>query len=252
MFARAIAIHQKTGKPRDIVWNRWVARPIASLMLVGIERTRLSPNQATLLSLLLFAASGVTLALDLTTRGLVLGMVLLQSSYVFDCVDGQLARLRSASSPVGAHLDYLADELKALTLITATSLRLFQTDPQWPWLVEGILGVLLTAFGLTLTTFVRRPVYRAATGANVDLGAGDYGDGLPTAAPTPRPLPIRLIESAGHFIIHYPSHITLFAIANRMDWFLHAYLAVNAAHAGRTLLGVFLRLGRKSLPRDTP
>ena len=52
-------------------------------------------------------------------------MVVLELSYVLDCVDGQLARLRGTSSPVGAHFDFLMDELKAFLLVGATAARLW-------------------------------------------------------------------------------------------------------------------------------
>jgi hypothetical protein len=36
------------------------------------------------------------------------------------------------------------------------------------------------------------------------------------------------------------------ALANRIDLFLHAYALMNAAYAGRALLGITLRLGRRA------
>jgi phosphatidylglycerophosphate synthase len=37
--------------------------------------------------------------------------LVLELSYILDCTDGQLARLKHQTSPVGAHLDFLMDEL---------------------------------------------------------------------------------------------------------------------------------------------
>ena len=66
-------------------------------------------------------------------------------------------------------------------------------------------------------------------------GAGDYGEGFAAAAPTRRS-PLALVEAVGRFVVHYPSYIVFVALANRMDLFLHAYLAMNAAYAARALL----------------
>ena len=56
---------------------------------------------------------------------------------MLDCVDGQLARLRGTSSPIGAHLDFLMDELKAFLLVAAAGVRLWRETNQPFWLLEG-------------------------------------------------------------------------------------------------------------------
>lgn len=261
MLARARQIHAATRKPRDILWNRAVARPLASLALTGLERTRVTPNQITLASLALFLVAGGLLVALPGAPGLWAGVLVLQVSYVLDCADGQLARLRASPSAVGAHLDFTVDTLKALWLIAAIATRLsFAGAPGplagWPWLLEGTLGLVAAGFGLTLTTFVRRPEYRAATGAPVHMGAGDYRtpEAAQAAAPEQEhparaaPWPLRAILAGGQFILHYPSHILAFAIADRLDLMLHVYLAAHAAHAGRTLAQVVWRLGWRPRP----
>jgi len=100
------------------------------------------------------------------------------------------------------------------------------------------------AGAISLTTFMRRPEYAAATGAAVAKGAGDYGEGFAAAAPTRRS-PLALVEAIGRFVVHYPSYIVFVALANRMDLFLHAYLAMNAAYAARALLTIGRALGRR-------
>ena len=92
---------------------------------------------------------------------------------------------------------------------------------------------------------MRRPEYAAATGATVSQGTGDYGEGFAEKAPPARRSPLALVEAVGRFIVHYPSHIWLVALVNRMDWFLHAYVVMNAAYAARALLGIMRSLGRK-------
>jgi hypothetical protein len=110
------------------------------------------------------------------------------------------------------------------------------------------------ASGISLTSFVRRPEYRAATGAPPPRTAGDYGDGAGAYAQAPEPprslarRAVGLVESIGRFLIHYPSYLVLVAIVNRLDIFLHVYLAVNAAYAARAMLGVALKLGRSPRP----
>jgi phosphatidylglycerophosphate synthase len=244
MLAAVADAYRRTKKPRDILWNRFVARPLAAVLLVPLARTRVTPNQVTLATLVVFLAGGAMLALC-PGYGALLGAVgILELSYVLDCVDGQLARWKGVSSPVGAHLDFLMDEIKAFVLVAAVALRLWRASNATSWLVEGLLGLVAVATAISLTTFVRRPEYAAATGAAVSHGAGDYGEGFDAKPAKPSRSPAALVLALGSFLAHYPSYIVFVALANRMDLFLHVYVGLHAAQSARALLGVTLKLGR--------
>jgi phosphatidylserine synthase len=244
VLSAAADIYRRTRKPNDIIWNRLVARPLAAVLVVPLARTGITPNQVTFLTLPVFLAGAVVLALLPSWGALVGGAAIIELSYVLDCADGQLARLKGTSSPVGAHLDFLMDELKAFALIAAIAIRLWMPAHDARWLLEGLGGLVIVAAAISLTTFVRRPEYAAATGKAVSHGTGDYGEGFEQKAPARRS-PLALVEALGRFIVHYPSHIWLVALVNRIDIFLHAYLLMNAAYAARAFLSVTLSLGRK-------
>ena len=245
VFSEIADVYRKTKKPKDILWNRFVARPLAAVLLVPLAKSRITPNQITFLSLLTFVAAMVMLALQRGHLGLVAAVLVLELSYVLDCTDGQLARLKHKASPVGAHLDFLMDELKAFLLVAATGIRLWQADSHEFWLVESLLGLAVVASAISLTTFIRRPEYLAATGAARPPSAGDYGEGFAAEQKPARAASlVGLVEDLGRFLIHYPSYMVLVAIADQLDVFLHVYLAINAAYAARSLLGVALKLGR--------
>jgi phosphatidylglycerophosphate synthase len=248
IFSEVADAYRRTRKPKDILWNRFVARPLAAVFLVPLARTQVTPNQVTFLTLVIFVAGALMLAMMPSWRALIAAVAVLELSYVLDCVDGQLARLKGLSSPVGAHLDFLMDELKAFILVAAVGARLWLGGGDARYLVEALLGLVAVASAISLTTFVRRPEYAAATGASVGRGAGDYGDGfsVDAAAAPARLSPVRLLETLGRFLIHYPSYILFVALANRIDLFLHVYLAINAAYAARALLGVAGKLGRRA------
>jgi phosphatidylglycerophosphate synthase len=246
-----VEAYRRTAKPKDIPWNRFVARPLAAVLLPGLAPSRITPNQITFASLAVFLIAAAML-MALPGHGALIGaIVVLELSYVLDCVDGQLARLRGTSSPVGAHLDFLMDEIKAFVLVAAVAVRLWRADPGpggvW-FLVEGLVALAAVASAISLTTFVRRPEYVSATGAAPPPASGDYGAGLPGAEPpkprSPAARVIGAVEALGRLVIHYPSYLVLVALVDRLDLFLHAYLAVNAAHAARCLAGVARKLGK--------
>ena len=68
MLADVVDAYRRTKKPRDILWNRFVARPIAAALLVPLARTRVTPNQVTFATLVVFVAGAAMLALC-PTRG---------------------------------------------------------------------------------------------------------------------------------------------------------------------------------------
>jgi phosphatidylglycerophosphate synthase len=251
LFSEIAEAYRQTKKPHDLLWNRFVARPLAAVLLVPLSKTRCTPNQITFASLGVFMlAAGLMVALP-GYAGLLVTVAVIELSYVLDCVDGQLARMRKTSSPVGAHLDFLMDELKAFLLVAAVGARLWRDQGRVEWLIEALAGLVVVASAISLTTFVRRPEYLQVTGAPRPRTAGDYGDGLyqETAPAAPRSLVSRafgLVETFARFLIHYPSYIIFVAAFDRLDLFLHVYLALNAAYAARTMLAMLRKLGRSA------
>lgn len=246
-FSKVAETYRQTSKPHDIVWNRLVARPLASVVLVPLSATSITPNQITFASFFVFLVAAFLMALVPGWGGFLMAVVAIEGSYVLDCVDGQLARKKGLSSPVGAHLDFLMDELKAYVLVAASGIRLWQADNEPLWLLEAVLGLCAVASGIGLTTFIRRPEVMHATGRSIPQSSGDYGEGF--AAVNNKPVhrsPLSYIEGLGKFLIHYPSYLPFIALANRLDLFLHVYIAINAAYAVRILAGVFVKLGRQS------
>jgi hypothetical protein len=88
--------------------NQLVNRPLAFLAAKILQKLKATPNFVTLLSLLSGVSSGF-----IFSRGrypdILLAALLLQFMIIFDCADGQLARLTNRSSKLGRILDSLAD-----------------------------------------------------------------------------------------------------------------------------------------------
>jgi phosphatidylglycerophosphate synthase len=242
MFASIADAYRRTQKPKDIFWNKYVARPAAAVLLVPLEKSPVTPNQVTFASLVFFAAAVAILVAMPGHAGLIAAVLVIELSYVLDCADGQLARLRGTSTPIGAHLDFLMDELKAFLLVAGCGVRLSWEKGQDSWMLEGLVGLVLVASAISLTTFVRRPEYVGSGPKPVT--AGDYGEGF-LQAPARRG-PLALVEALGKFVMHYPSYLVYVAIFDRLDLFLHVYVGINALHAARSLLGIMRKLGRRA------
>jgi phosphatidylglycerophosphate synthase len=239
MWNDVVAIYRASKKRKDINWwTEWVCRPPAAVVVYFLRSTAVTPNQVTFLSAVVAAGSGLMFALLPGHLWLVLAALVFEFSFVLDCADGQLARLRRVSSPLGHLLDFLMDELKAMFVFACVAYRLWHGTGEDIYLVAGLGGLFALASGLTLTSFMRRPEYGAPP---------PTADGQPavvTSRRGPLGLVVTALEHGARIVVHYPSYIWLVALADRIDIYFWAYAAVNVLYLARCLLSVFLRLGR--------
>lgn len=224
-------VYLRTRKVPDFWWNLYVCRPLAAVLVACLEKTRVTPDQITLVSFAVaVAAAGVLLTWP-GYLGLVTGVLVLEASYVLDCTDGMLARLRGTASPAGHLLDFLMDELKAFALVGAVAVRLYREHAQVVFLLLGIAGLVTLAMGIAITSFQRRP---------------EIAGPRPTSAGLPSPQSslhraAKAGESVGKFLIHYPSYIWLPAALGRIEFFLVPYVAIHAAYAVRSIAWLAVR-----------
>jgi hypothetical protein len=180
--------------------------------------------------------------------GLWIGVVVYELSYVFDKVDGMLARSRGVQSPTGHLLDFLMDEIKAFLLLAAMATGAYLQTGRVDLLFWGLGGVVCLASGIGMTTFQRRPEVLAAAAAPTSvLADADAPASAAPAASAPQRSPARsavgLAEAVGRFFIHYPSYIWLAAVLSDARIYLYPYVAVNVLYCARSMLGLLLRYG---------
>lgn len=246
MWSEIAAIYRASKKKRDINWfTEWVARPPAAVVVYALRNTRITPNQVTFGSAIIAAVACAMFALLPGHGWLIAAALVFELSFVLDCADGQLARLRRVASPVGHQLDFLMDELKAMLLLTTVTVRLWQETADARLLVVGLLALFCLAAGLSLTSFTRRPEYGAKPptedGQPAEVGGRA---GLAGLVLTP-------LEHAARIVVHYPQYLWLCAVVNRIDIYFWAYASVNALYFAKTLLSILFRLGRFA-PRSRP
>lgn len=239
MIREVADIYRASKKKKDINWwTEWVCRPPAAFFVYLLQGTRVTPNQVTILSALICAGAG---AMYITLPGhlwVVMATVVFELSFVFDCVDGQLARVRKVASPLGHLFDFLMDEIKAMLLFGCITIRLWIDSGDERFLVVGLAALFALASGISMTSFMRRP---------------EYGAPPPTADGQPAVIArrtgavgfvISALEHLARTVVHYPSYIWLCAAFNRIDIFFWIYSGVNVLYLARTSLVLLLKLGR--------
>jgi hypothetical protein len=104
--------------------NLWFNRPLAYAFVALVYRTPITPNQVTVLSIVVgFAAAGCWWHGG--PASMVWGGVLLWASAILDGADGILARAKQQFSPLGRALDGSADLIVALVVAVAAGHHLW-------------------------------------------------------------------------------------------------------------------------------
>ncbi len=131
----------------------WVHRPPAYVLARLLLPTPVSPNAVTCASIAFGLAAGAAIFASFPWH-LALAGVLIFSSAVLDCCDGQLARLRKSSSAFGRMLDGVADLVVSSVVVGGGAwlvLRKFH-DPLWLLAVSSVLTFITIITGSFHTT----------------------------------------------------------------------------------------------------
>jgi phosphatidylglycerophosphate synthase len=247
MLGRPADVYRLTRKKHDQVWNTWVMRPLAAVFVATIHRTRITPNQITLFSLFVAITGSAIFALFPTFNGGLLAVLVLELAYLFDCADGMLARYKKLASPTGHLFDFFVDEQKAVLLVAVIGLHLHRKGgigidgTRWAagstgFLIAAALGAVVVASGIGLTNFIRRPELSGeATKAEAHYETHAQPGSKSIGA---------LVMMFLRFLNHYPSHIWIFALADRLDAFFWMYISLNFLYLARGWLGLIVRFGK--------
>lgn len=250
MLSTAARVYRETRKKHDQLFNVYLMRPLAAVVVAAVAPSKVTPNQLTLLNLALFLVSAGLLIAFPTWAGGLAAVAVLELSYCFDCADGMLARFKKLASKTGHLFDFFTDELKAVVLVAALAVRSWRSgglgfdlrlwapgDPRF--LLAGIAGVAIVASAISLTNFVRRP---ELSGRETTVEAFYEAEGPRAASAGARAA--SLLATFLKWLNHYPSHLWIWALVGRMDAYLWLYIALNALYLGRGWLGLVVRFGR--------
>jgi phosphatidylglycerophosphate synthase len=137
--------YQKSLKDRNahivnkyIKVEKYLNRPLASLIVRAVFNTRVTPNSLTYLNFFL----GL-LAAAFFSRGeyfyFVLGGISIQLSSIVDSADGMLARAKNMCSDYGASLDIFLDRITDFVLIVGITVGLYTASDDISLLIVGLM-----------------------------------------------------------------------------------------------------------------
>ena len=112
-------------KKIDGWWASIFSGPLANHLLRYVADINwISPNHVTLFALFLGVLASVCFIVA-SPLSMIIGALLVQLSFIVDCMDGQLARYRQKFSILGAWLDRIADRVKDFLYFFSLALGFF-------------------------------------------------------------------------------------------------------------------------------
>lgn len=136
-----------TYKRRDAWWTVLLVDPLASRLVQLVAGGRwVTPTRLTGTAFLLGLVAAAAF-MQATAGWLVLGAVLYYTSFVIDCMDGKIARLRGTGSVFGSWLDFLLDRVRVVICIVALFGGQFQHTGDARFLYAAIGVTFLALFG---------------------------------------------------------------------------------------------------------
>jgi phosphatidylglycerophosphate synthase len=105
--------------------EKWINRPLASVLVRLVFRTSITPNHLTIIAFLIAMGSAALFSLGTASSSL-WGALLCEISLVFDCADGMLARARNAGSRFGSFLDLFLDRISDFCVLLGVSVGFYR------------------------------------------------------------------------------------------------------------------------------
>jgi archaetidylinositol phosphate synthase len=148
-------IYHSAKRPVDL-WTNYLYYNFSMRFVWLIRKTKITPNQLTILSLIVATIGCFGFALG-TRKMVIAGLVLVQISYVIDCADGQQARYKQQFSAFGGWLDQMSDRTKEFLVYFSLAYgytRLHAGASIWAFAMTGLFALyLLEYYGQIMKTY---------------------------------------------------------------------------------------------------
>jgi phosphatidylglycerophosphate synthase len=134
------------GTPADGLVDRYLHRPLARRLSARLVPTPITPNQVTVLSMLIGLAAAVLFASGCRLQAVSAALLFQLSSFI-DCIDGYMARAGFKESRSGKWLDLAGDQVVHGALFAGIAigvLRSGSTAPAGALGVAAVLGVAIS------------------------------------------------------------------------------------------------------------
>jgi CDP-L-myo-inositol myo-inositolphosphotransferase len=146
-------IDQPSGSYSDSpIIDRYIIRKISGFISGFLSRTPVTPNQVTIISLILGIISGIFFSLGEYTYTITAGLLYFLST-VFDQCDGEVARLKQMETEFGRKLDIIVDAIANAVIVIGITFALYKTGGSGFIIITGILAITGISMSILLATY---------------------------------------------------------------------------------------------------
>lgn len=137
------AVQKLTCKKRDAWWTVLLVDPIATRLVCVLARWNfVTPNRVTWAALFVGLGSAFFF-LQADWVSLCIGAALYHVSFILDCIDGKLARLKGNGTVFGGWLDYVFDRIRVLFCALALMGGQFLQHDEEVYLLAALVVIFL-------------------------------------------------------------------------------------------------------------
>lgn len=168
---------EKRKNAKNDFFAFYVGRPLSYVLTIPFLYLKIMPNTVSIVSIIEVIIAAITLSISKTSGMAVIGLLLFFLWNLLDGVDGNIARLKKISSPMGSVYDAMSGYAAMFLFFFSSGIYAFNmTDNSW-----GFLQIILGAFSGMAQLFPRLVMHKAksemsnATGANSISNKENYG-----------------------------------------------------------------------------
>lgn len=124
------------------ILNLYLFRPIAFIIVKLIHRLPITPNQISFFTIIIGIISGIFYAKG-DYNSFILGAIFYGLTFILDCCDGMLARLKNCGTSMGRIIDGISDYVTGIVIYTGFAIGLSKSSIEFPissWLLMSFCG----------------------------------------------------------------------------------------------------------------
>ncbi len=132
--------------------DRYVIRKISGFITGILVKTPVSPNQVTIISLILGIVAAIFFSHGAHTYTIIAGVLYFVST-VFDQCDGEVARFKHMESDFGKTFDIIVDSIVNAAIVIGITIAIYKTNSSGTSIAVGLLAMTGIVISLLLTTY---------------------------------------------------------------------------------------------------
>ena len=132
--------------------DRYIIRKISGFITGLLVKTPITPNQVTIISLILGIISAAFFSHGVHTYTIIAGMLYFVST-VFDQCDGEVARFKHMTSDFGKSFDIIVDSIVNAAITIGITIGIYKTNGSDLTILAGLFAMTGIVISLLLTTY---------------------------------------------------------------------------------------------------